>query len=120
MLAQISVKRFRARLRQQGLQHHVFAPALGEMLAIGFAQAADAGVAVLLVDTARAANLKFLQFCREFVMGTSNSRPHWKSIFAGAPLIPKVAPELPRYHANFGIGAPVVSRCRPSKPFLAI
>jgi len=60
VLAQISVQRVRAGLRQQGLEHHVPSPTLREMLAIGLAQAADEGVAVLLVDAASAANLKFL------------------------------------------------------------
>ena len=52
MLAQIGVKRFRARLGEQRLQHHVLAPAFGEVLAIGLAKAADPRVAVLLVDAA--------------------------------------------------------------------
>src|ERR1700677_1165367 len=52
MLAQIGVKRFRTGLSQQCLEHHVPAPALRKMLAIGFSQRLDAGVAVLLVDAA--------------------------------------------------------------------
>jgi len=46
MLAQIGVKRVRAGLGEQGRQHHVLAAAFGEMLAIGLAQGAYAGVAV--------------------------------------------------------------------------
>jgi hypothetical protein len=52
MLAQIGMKRFRAGLGQQGLQHHVLAAALREMLAIGFTQRRHAGIAMLLVDAA--------------------------------------------------------------------
>src|ERR1700733_14569145 len=52
MLAQIGVKRFGTGLGQQCLEHHVPAPALRKMLAIGFSQRLDAGVAVLLVDAA--------------------------------------------------------------------
>jgi hypothetical protein len=52
MLARIGVKRVRAGLGEQGLQHHVLAAAFGEMLAIGLAKGAYAGVAVFLVDAA--------------------------------------------------------------------
>jgi hypothetical protein len=52
MLAQIGVKRLRSGLSQQCLEHHVPAPTLRKMLAIGLSQRLDAGVAVLLVDAA--------------------------------------------------------------------
>lgn len=64
MLAQISVQRVGAGLDEQGLEHHVLAAALCKMLAIGLAQRADAGVAVLPVDAAGRIAMPAIQaFC---------------------------------------------------------
>jgi hypothetical protein len=52
MLAQMGVKRLGAGFRQQRFEHHVAAPAARKMLALGFSQCLDAGIAVLLVDAA--------------------------------------------------------------------
>src|SRR5271163_1319858 len=61
VLAQIGVQRVGARLRPQSLQHHVLAPTFGEMLAIGLAKAANARVAVLLVDAASRVTMSAVQ-----------------------------------------------------------
>src|ERR1700691_376876 len=52
MLAQIGMQRLGAGFRQQRFEHHVAAPAARKMLAVGFSQCLDAGIAVLLVDAA--------------------------------------------------------------------
>jgi hypothetical protein len=65
MLAQIGVKRLRAGLRKQRLEHHVAATALREMRAVGLSQCLDAGVAVFLVDAAGRITMSAVQtfFC---------------------------------------------------------
>jgi hypothetical protein len=53
MLAQVDVKRFDTDFGKQIFEHHIGAAPPGEMIAVGFAQRSDPGIAMLLVDAAR-------------------------------------------------------------------
>ena len=75
MLAQIGVKRFRAGLGKQRLEHQVAAAALRKMIAIGFSQCRDACVAVLLVDAAGRIAVPTIQTLPGFLAGLWPSAP---------------------------------------------